>query len=239
MGLTSTAINPIYVAIDRPDLKGALELAGVLKGHVGGLKLGLEFVTANGPAGVREMAAVGLPVFLDLKFHDIPNTVHAAVKAACELGVAIINVHAAGGPAMLAAARDAAAASRTPPKVIAVTVLTSLNGDDLAATGVAASPDEHAVRLALLAKSNGLDGVVCSAHELKAIRTRCGPDFMTIVPGIRPANAADSDQKRIMTPEAAMAAGADLLVIGRPITAAADPVEAARAIGVTLKANCS
>lgn len=235
MGLTGTAPNPIYVAIDRPDLQGARRLADALKDHVGGLKLGLEFVTANGPAGVREMTALGLPVFLDLKFHDIPNTVGAAVKAASELGIAIVNVHAAGGPAMLAAARDAAAASRNPPKVIAVTVLTSLDAADLASTGVQASPGEQALRLAALTKECGLDGVVCSAQELTAIRRQCGPDFLTVVPGIRPAEATSGDQKRVMTPEAALAAGADILVIGRPITAAADPAEAARAIASSLK----
>ncbi len=225
--------NPVVCALDRPDLDGALALARDLRGIVGGLKLGLEFVMAQGPDGVRAVADVGLPIFLDVKLHDIPNTVAGAMRALAGLGVAIINVHAAGGPAMMQAARDAAGSGPGRPLVIAVTVLTSLDAADLEATGVPATPVNQAVRLAQLTKECGLDGVVCSPLEIKAIREACGSDFRLVVPGIRPRSAGD-DQKRTTTPADALTLGADLLVIGRPITAAASPRDAATEIVASL-----
>jgi len=226
--------NPVYVAIDTPDLEYALSLAGRVAPYVGGLKLGLEFFSAHGPDGVRAFADFGLPIFLDLKFHDIPNTVAGAVKAAVQLGVSIVNVHAAGGPAMLTAAIEAARGVNPRAKVIAVTVLTSLNQADLLAVGQVPSAGEQVLRLAQLTKSCGLDGVVCSAHEIAAIRAALGSDFLLVVPGIRPAGSALGDQSRVMGPAEARQAGADILVIGRPITAASDPVRAARDIANSL-----
>ncbi len=223
-------VGPVLVAIDRPDLGGALALARGLVGAVGGLKLGLELFVAEGPAAVRALATTGLPIFLDLKLHDIPNTVAGAVRAAAGLGAALLTVHAAGGRAMLEAAVQAARASPSPPRLLAVTVLTSLDDADLAATGVAGAPLEQAVRLARLAREAGLDGVVCSPQEIAAVRAALGPGPLVVVPGIRPAGGAAGDQKRIATPAEALAAGADLLVIGRPITTAPDPRAAARAI---------
>lgn len=222
--------GPVLVAIDRPDLEGALALARSLVGAVGGLKLGLELFVAEGPAAVRALAATGLPIFLDLKLHDIPNTVAGAVRAAAGLGAALLTVHAAGGRAMLEAAVRAARASPSPPRLLAVTVLTSLDAGDLAATGVADAPLEQAVRLARLAREAGLDGVVCSPQEIAAVRAALGPEPLVVVPGIRPAGGATGDQKRVASPAEALAAGADLLVIGRPITAAPDPAAAARGI---------
>lgn len=226
--------NPVVCALDRPDLDGALALARDLRDVVGGLKLGLEFVMAQGPDGVRAVADVGLPIFLDVKLHDIPNTVAGAMRALAGLGVAIINVHAAGGSAMMQAARDAAGSGPGRPLVIAVTVLTSLDAADLEATGVPATPVNQAVRLAQLTKECGLDGVVCSPLEIKAIREACGSDFRLVVPGIRPRSAGD-DQKRTTTPADALTLGADLLVIGRPITAAASPRDAATEIVASLR----
>ena len=226
--------NPIFVAIDTTDLEYARALAERLKPHVGGVKLGLEFFTAHGSDGVRAFSDLGLPVFLDLKFHDIPNTVAGAVRAAAGLGVDIINVHAAGGPAMLKAAVDAARATNPKTKIIAVTVLTSLADADLEAVGQRGPASEQVIRLATLARDCGLDGVVCSAHEIAALRARLGPDFLLVVPGIRPKGVDLGDQRRVMGPRDALDAGASILVIGRPITAAADPVEAARAIAESL-----
>ncbi len=227
----STPQNPIFCALDTTDVGKALAWARAIKPYVGGLKLGLEFFNANGPQGMAKMAEIGLPLFADLKLHDIPNTVAGGIRAVLPLGVAIVNVHAAGGAAMMRAAADAAAtAGAKRPKVIAVTMLTSLDQSDLAATGVVGTPSEHVLRLAKLAKTSGLDGVVCSAHEIEPLRNALGRDFMLIVPGIRPAGAATGDQKRVMTPREAVKLGADILVIGRPITDAADPAAAARAI---------
>ena len=226
----------ILVALDMTDVDSAKALAVTLSGHVGGIKLGKEFFTANGPAGVRAVTGAGQPVFLDLKFHDIPNTVAGALRAALALGPMILNVHAAGGAVMMrAAAKAVATAEGTRPLLIAVTVLTSLGDDDLAEIGVPASAAEQVLRLAKLAQASGLDGVVCSAHEITAIRAACGPDFKLVVPGIRPAWADKGDQKRVMTPAQAVALGADYLVIGRPITAAEDPVGAAQRIGAELR----
>jgi len=223
--------NPVFVALDTPDLAAAKALARGLKPYVGGLKLGLEFFSAHGPDGVREFSGMGLPVFLDLKFHDIPNTVAGAVRSALALDVAIVNVHAAGGPAMLAAAKEAAG-GRT--KIIAVTVLTSLSDGDLAAVGQTPPATDQVLRLAKLVKACGLHGVVCSAHEIAPLRAALGKDFLLVVPGIRPQGAALGDQTRVMGPLEAHRAGADILVIGRPITAAPDPVQAARDIAEIL-----
>ena len=223
--------NPVFVALDTPDLAAAKALARGLKPSVGGLKLGLEFFSAHGPDGVREFSGMGLPVFLDLKFHDIPNTVAGAVRSALALDVAIVNVHAAGGPAMLAAAKEAAGGRA---KIIAVTVLTSLSDGDLAAVGQHPPAADQVLRLAKLVKACGLDGAVCSAHEIAPLRAALGKDFMLVVPGIRPQGAALGDQTRVMGPLEAHSAGADILVIGRPITAAPDPVQAARDIAESL-----
>jgi len=221
----------IFVAIDTPDMDRALELAGTLKGLVGGFKVGKEFFTANGPAGVDKIVALGMPVFLDLKFHDIPNTVAGAVRSSLGMKPSIVNVHAAGGRAMMEAARDAAAeAGDARPMVIAVTVLTSLDRSDLDATGIHDDVVEQVTRLAVLAKDSGLDGVVCSAQEIMRLRGACGRNFKIITPGIRPDWSSKGDQKRIVTPAEAIDLGADYLVIGRPITGADDPAEAAAMI---------
>jgi orotidine-5'-phosphate decarboxylase len=212
-------------------------MATGLEGLVGAVKLGKEFFTANGPVGVQRVAEVGLPIFLDLKYHDIPNTVAGAVRAAVPLAPFMLNVHAIGGATMMRAAADAAAeAGAKRPMVLAVTVLTSLVTADLASVGVFGTVRDQVVRLALLAKDCGLDGVVCSAEEVVALRGACGRDFMLIVPGIRPSWAAAGDQKRIVTPADAVALGADFLVIGRPITTAANPAAAARRIGEEITA---
>ena len=223
--------NPVFVAIDTPDLGRALALAKAVKPHVGGLKVGLEFLTAQGPDGIRAIAALGLPVFADTKFHDIPNTVAGAAREIAKLGISIFNIHASGGEAMLRAAREAA------PDVtlIAVTVLTSLADQDLDAVGQKGPAADQVVRLASLAQRAGLDGVVCSAWEIAPLRKALGPDFLLVVPGIRPAGSDLADQRRVMTPCDAARAGADILVIGRPISAAADPAEAARAIAASLE----
>ena len=227
-------MNPVYVALDTTDLDQARALAGRLRGSVGGLKLGLEFFTAHGPDGVRAFAEFGLPIFLDLKFHDIPNTVAGAARAAASLGVSIINVHAGGGSAMMKAAVEAARGINPALKVIAVTVLTSLSDQELASVGQTASAADQVMRLAELTKASGLDGVVCSAHEIAALRARLGPEFLLVVPGIRPAGSALGDQSRVMGPLEAHKAGASILVIGRPITQAPDPAQAARDIAKSL-----
>ena len=226
--------NPIFCAIDTPDMARAENLAQQLSGAVGGLKIGMEFFYAHGAQGYKTLAAFDQPIFLDLKLHDIPNTVASAIHALAPLQPALLNVHAAGGAAMMRAAANAAAQAEdkglTAPLMLAVTVLTSLSESDLHAIGVSGSPREQVVRLAALARDNGMDGVVCSAHEIDALRAEMGPDFKLIVPGIRPAGSATHDQKRVMTPQDAQAAGADILVIGRAITEADDPQAAARAI---------
>ena len=227
--------NPVFCALDTTDETRAVTLAQTLKGAVGGLKIGMEFFNANGPAGFRKVAEAGQPIFLDLKLHDIPNTVAGGIRAVLPLKPAIVNVHASGGPAMMRAAAEAAAeAGDKRPLVIAVTVLTSMDASDLAAIGVSGNPRDQVLRLASLARDCGLDGVVCSAHEIEPLRAELGPDFKLIVPGIRPAGAAVADQKRVMTPEKALALGADVLVIGRPITGAADPRRAAEEIAASL-----
>ncbi len=222
--------SPIYVAIDTPDLEIAKALAAKVHNHVGGIKLGLEFFSANGRAGVREMAHIGLPIFLDLKLHDIPNTVGKAIQALRPLNPAILTIHAAGGRSMM---EDAKAAAPAGTKVVAVTVLTSLDQDDLAIAGVSGSPHDQVERLTRSAMEAGLDGVVCSGEEVAAAKA-IWPKGYFVVPGVRPAGGAASDQKRVVTPRVALDRGASVLVIGRPITQAVDPDVAARAIGATL-----
>jgi orotidine-5'-phosphate decarboxylase len=220
----------IFVALDTTDLEGALTLGRNLKGLIGGVKVGKEFFTALGPDGVKAVSELGLPVFLDLKFHDIPATVAGAVKAATALKPFMLNVHASGGGAMMRAAGDAAGNAPERPLVLAVTVLTSMGDDDLAAAGIPDTAGTQVQRLANLAKDSGIDGVVCSALEAETLRADLGDDFKLVVPGIRPEWAAANDQKRIVTPSQAVALGADYLVIGRPITGADDPAIAARRI---------
>ncbi|MET3709827.1 orotidine-5'-phosphate decarboxylase [Sphingomonas trueperi] len=220
----------IYVALDTPELEKAKALATKVRHHVGGIKLGLEFFMANGRHGVHEMAEIGVPIFLDLKFHDIPNTVAKAIQALRPLNPAILTVHAAGGRAML---EDAKAAAPEGTKVVAVTMLTSLDGNDMTAIGLKPDPHEQVMRLAELAKSAGVDGIVCSGEEVKAAHAAWKDGFF-VVPGVRPADAHVGDQKRVVTPRSAVDAGASILVIGRPITQAEDPDAAARAIAATL-----
>jgi orotidine-5'-phosphate decarboxylase len=229
-----TTSSPVFCAIDRPDLDGALALCRSLAGAVGGLKLGLEFVGANGPEGVRRVSELGLPIFLDLKLHDIPNTVAGAVRAASGLGIAMLTVHAAGGAAMLRAARDAARESARPPAILGVTVLTSLGDDDLRATGVRDGAEDQVLRLASLALEAGCDGLVCSPREIAPLRARFGPEALLVVPGIR-LGPEVQDQRRTLGPGEAIALGASRLVIGRPITAAADPRAAALAIDALIR----
>lgn len=232
--------NPLYLALDLPRLDAAEALARKVKAHVGGVKLGLEFFCSHGHHGVHEIAKVGLPIFLDLKLHDIPNTVAAAMQAIHVLQPAIVTVHAAGGLAMM---EDAKAAAGEHTKVVAVTVLTSLDDDDLASVGVGRNAHDQALCLAELAHRAGLDGIVCSGHEVSAVRRQWRDGFF-VVPGLRPAAEGNGrnghavglvgDQKRIVTPREARDAGASVLVIGRPIARAEDPIAAARAIEATL-----
>jgi orotidine-5'-phosphate decarboxylase len=228
--------NPVFVALDTPDLSKALAIAKNTAPHVGGLKIGLEFIAANGPRGIEKIVALGRPVFADVKFHDIPNTVAGAAREIARLGVSLFNIHASGGEAMMRAAREAAASINPNVKLIAVTVLTSLNDGDLDAVGQHTPAHAQVERLAKLAKHSGLDGVVCSALEVGPLRGALGPGFMLVVPGIRPAGADLADQKRVMTPDAAMRAGADILVVGRPITGSPDPASAAAQIAASLRA---
>jgi orotidine-5'-phosphate decarboxylase len=211
-------------------MERARAIAAAVKRHAGGLKLGLEFFCHNGRHGVLDLAELGLPIFLDLKLHDIPNTVAKAVQALAPITPAVLTVHAAGGRAML---EDAKAAAPAGTKVVAVTVLTSLDGDDLNAIGVNGNSHSQVERLAGLAREAGLDGIVCSGSEVKAARRKWKDGFF-VVPGIRPANSSVGDQKRVMTPRAAIDAGASILVIGRPVTSAEHPDEALRAIAATL-----
>ncbi len=223
-------MNPIFVAIDTPDLDRARAIAKAVAPLAGGLKLGLEFFCHNGRVGVSELAATGLPIFVDLKFHDIPNTVAGAIQALGDIAPAVLTVHAAGGRAMM---EDAKAAAPAGTKVVAVTLLTSLDCDDLSSIGVAGEPSGQVERLADLARVAGLDGIVCSGNEVTSARAAWKDGFF-VVPGIRPADSTSGDQKRVMTPRAALDAGASILVIGRPISGADDPAAALRAIAATL-----
>ena len=222
--------NPIYLALDFPRLETALEVAKKAAAHIGGLKLGLEFIYAHGHHGVHEVHKLGLPIFLDLKLHDIPNTVAGAMQAIHVLEPAIVTVHASGGQAMM---EDAKAAAGAHCRVVGITLLTSLDEADMAATGIGGNARDQVLRLAELSQAAGLDGIVCSGHEVAAVRAQWKDGFL-VVPGLRPANAAHGDQKRSVTPRAARDAGASVLVIGRPIARADDPAAAARAIEATL-----
>lgn len=220
----------LIVALDVPTRADAQKLSGQLQGVCRWVKVGLELYLAAGNTIVEELARQGFSVFLDLKFHDIPNTVAGAVRSAASTGASLLTVHAAGGPAMLAAAADAAAGAKNSPRLLAVTVLTSMDESQLAAVGIAASPLEQVLRLAQIAQTSGIHGLVCSPEEVSALRRELGPEVYLVTPGIRPAGSEVGDQKRVATPAAAIQAGATQLVIGRPITQSADPARAARAI---------
>ncbi len=222
--------NPIYLALDVPQIEPAKALINKVKAHIGGIKLGLEFYCAHGPHGVHEIAHMGLPIFLDLKFHDIPNTVAGAMQAVHVYEPKIVTVHASGGRAMM---EDAKAAAAEGCKVVAVTMLTSLDERDLKNTGVGGTPHDHVMRLAELAHTSGLDGIVCSGQEVGDVRKQWKDGFF-VVPGLRPAGSKTGDQKRTVTPRSARDDGASVLVIGRPISRADDPAAAARAIEATL-----
>ena len=225
-----TTLSPIVVALDYPSIDGAMNMARSLDPSRCRVKVGKELYTASGPAILEQLHGLGFDVFLDLKFHDIPNTCAKAVGVAADLGVWMVNVHASGGRKMMETARNELEKKRHQPLLIGVTVLTSMDQSDMAEMGLDVTPAQQVERLAKLAQSSGLDGVVCSANEIDIIRSGCGADFKTVTPGIRPEWAAAQDQKRIMTPEAAVAAGVDYMVIGRPITQADDPAAACELI---------
>lgn len=220
----------IIVALDYPDAEQARGFVARVRPELCRLKVGKELFVAAGPDFVRELVGRGHDVFLDLKFHDIPNTVAQACKAAARMGVWMMNVHASGGPRMMRAAREALEGMSERPRLIAVTVLTSMGEDELRATGVEAAAHQQVMLLAALADDSGMDGVVCSAREAPLLRTALGSEFLLVTPGIRPAGGAAGDQTRILTPAQAIQAGADYLVIGRPITQAADPLAALEVI---------
>jgi orotidine-5'-phosphate decarboxylase len=228
----------IIIALDYSTAAPALALAERLQPELCRLKVGKELFTVAGPAVLEKLMQRGFEIFLDLKFHDIPNTTAQACKAAAELGVWMVNVHALGGRKMLTAAADAIEKTSKPPKLIAVTLLTSMAQEDLVDIGIHTSPAEMVLRLTTLTRDCGLDGVVCSAQEAGLLRKNCGTEFILVTPGIRPAQASQDDQSRVMTPQAALQAGSSYLVIGRPITQAADPLQALlnfnKEIGVVL-----
>jgi orotidine-5'-phosphate decarboxylase len=224
------AADRLIVALDVPTAVEARLLAERLRGICRWVKVGLELYLVAGNSIVEELANQGYSVFLDLKFHDIPNTVAGAVRSAATVGASLLTVHAAGGPAMLHAAAEAAAASTNSPRLLAVTVLTSMDAFQLAAVGIEQSPAEQVLRLARVARASGIHGLVCSAEEVRALRHELGPGAELVTPGIRPAGSEAGDQKRITTPADAIRAGASALVVGRPITQASDPAQAAQAI---------
>jgi orotidine-5'-phosphate decarboxylase len=226
--------NPLFVALDTPDLGEALAVAKAVGPYVGGLKIGLEFISAQGPKGIEAIVAIGKPVFADVKFHDIPNTVAGAARALARLGAAMFNIHASGGEAMMRAAVEAAHAVDPNVLVLGVTVLTSLDQSVLDAVGQKGPPQAQVERLARLAKFSGLHGVVCSAQEIGLVRGATAKDFLIATPGIRPKGADLADQRRVMSPAEAQAAGSDIIIVGRPVNAAADPEEAARKIAEDL-----
>ncbi|MFP1751746.1 orotidine-5'-phosphate decarboxylase [Lonsdalea quercina] len=227
--------SPIIVALDYASQRDAYEFVDRIDPQRCRLKVGKEMFTLFGPQLVNDLQQRGFEVFLDLKFHDIPNTTARAVAAAAELGVWMVNVHASGGARMMQAAKEALMPyGADAPLLIAVTVLTSMDEDDLCGLGITLSPAEQAERLAVLTQQCGLDGVVCSAHESERLKQRCGAAFQLVTPGIRPAGSAAGDQRRIMTPEQAKLAGVDYMVIGRPITQSADPAQTLNAILATL-----
>ena len=218
--------NPIIAALDVPDTEGALKLAEAIAPAVGAFKIGKELFVSTGPDIVKRVRDTGASVFLDLKFHDIPNTVAGAVEATADLGVWMVNVHASGGRRMMEASAERLAQRGLKTHLIAVTVLTSMSDDELQEIGVSGDALAQVERLARLTRESGLDGVVCSARESARLTELCGEAFLKVTPGIRPATADQGDQRRVMTPEAAMAAGSTHLVIGRAITQAADPMSA-------------
>lgn len=218
--------SKVIVALDYNDEKKALEFVDRVSSNLCRLKVGNELFTSAGPKFVAKLVDKGFKVFLDLKYHDIPNTVSRACEAAADLGVWLVDVHTSGGPVMMSAAAEALSKYRERPYLIGVTVLTSMDSSQLNSIGVTAEPKEQVIRLAKLAKESGLDGVVSSAQEVTLIKTNVAVPFICVTPGIRPAGASIGDQKRIMTPAEAIAAGSDYLVIGRPITQAEDPVKA-------------
>ena len=226
MTLNESNRNRVFVALDVPTANEAKTLANSLAGHVGGYKIGLELYTSQGPRIVEEIGAAD--VFLDLKFHDIPNTVAACSRAAAKLGVKMFNVHCLGGRAMMQAAAEAARQENDKVQIIGVTILTSQDAASLREIGIEDFPRDAVRRLARLAHEAGLDGVVCSPQEISAVRAECGADFLTVTPGVRPAGGALGDQKRVMTPNEALQQGATWLVVGRPITGAKDPALAAQ-----------
>ncbi|BBP45984.1 orotidine 5'-phosphate decarboxylase [Thiosulfatimonas sediminis] len=235
--MTENTLNndpKVLIALDFPDSISALEFVAQLNPNECRLKVGKELFAVAGPEFVKQLIRQQFDVFLDLKYHDIPNTVAKAVQAAARMGVWMVNVHASGGSKMMEAAKQALAEFEQPPLLIAVTVLTSMQREDLAEIGLDVEPQEHVLRLAKLTKQSGLDGVVCSAQETAMLRTELGPDFCLVTPGIRPAGADVNDQKRIMTPADAIKSGSSYLVIGRPITQAADPVAALKAINASI-----
>lgn len=227
--------SPVIVALDYQDQAAVERLVAQLDPAQCRVKVGKELFTHCGPEVVRYLVGLGFEVFLDLKFHDIPNTVAGAVKAAADLGVWMVNVHASGGARMMEAARGALEGYPQPPLLTAVTVLTSMDQEDLKGVGVDRSPEEQVSHLASLAKASGMDGVVCSAVEASRLRSELGADFLLVTPGIRPVTAQRGDQRRVATPLAAMAAGSSFLVIGRPITGDADPAQALAAINAELE----
>jgi orotidine-5'-phosphate decarboxylase len=232
--------NPIICAIDTTDVAEATALVKAVAPHVGAIKLGLEYFVANGAAGVRIFEPLGIPIFLDLKFHDIPNTVAKAIEATAGIHTFMMTVHTSGGRTMLQSAIDASmrvaeTTGKARPYIIGVTTLTSMDQDDLMMTGIRDAVPDHVKRLADLAQSAHLDGVVCSSYEIEMLRRETGGDFLLVVPGIRPAGSDRNDQKRVMTPQEALAKGADYLVIGRPITQAPDPSAAAMGIVTSVK----
>jgi len=226
---TSTPKHRLAVALDFPSAHAALDLVDRLSGTCSWFKVGMELYYATGNSLIETLRNRGFHVFLDLKLHDIPNTVAGAVRSATQAGASLLTIHAAGGPAMMAAAAEAAT-SPDGPRLLAVTVLTSMDASELAAIGVASSPAEQVLRLAKLAKQCGINGMVCSAEEVGTLRTELGSDALLVIPGIRPAGSDVGDQKRIATPAAAIQRGASMLVLGRPITRAADPARAAESI---------
>ncbi|ELX8378117.1 orotidine-5'-phosphate decarboxylase [Providencia vermicola] len=229
--------SPVIVALDYEDVDAALAFVDLIDPRECRLKVGKEMFTFNGPHFVKSLHQRGFEVFLDLKFHDIPNTVARAVAAAAEMGVWMVNVHAGGGSRMMEAARKALEPyGKEAPLLTAVTVLTSMDQSDLLGVGINATPAEHAERLALLTKECGLDGVVCSAHEAKRLKSLCGRDFKLVTPGIRPVGSDVGDQRRIMTPQDALQAGVDYMVIGRPITRSDNPALALQQINQSIKA---
>ncbi|WP_456380923.1 orotidine-5'-phosphate decarboxylase [Thiolapillus sp.] len=227
--------SPVIVALDFPDQESAMALVERLHPSLCRLKVGKELFTRLGPAFVEKLVAADYDVFLDLKFHDIPNTVAAACDAAADLGVWMMNLHACGGRKMMETASARLAGKAHQPKLIAVTILTSLGEEDILEIGFHGTPAENVLRLAALAESSGMDGVVCSPLEVAAIRTRAGNDFLLVTPGVRPAASALDDQKRVMTPPDAMQAGSSYLVVGRPVTAAPDPLLALQDINASLQ----